>query len=438
MVISYKQVRTDGRIFAIVDATPEGALTAPVGSFVFVYGSVAGQHFYYKASGSGNTGWLSNELPNVGPGAGTIGSSSSIVRSTTLDVQGRVTAATATDLGALTTGLVKVTNSTGALTTAVSGTDYELPLTFSNGLTRTTNTVKNDLNTGIAGGQTALGGINSGDNLTLKSTSHATAGVVQVDSASNFLLGGAANVASTILGIAVDKTVASSASARWDGIDVKASTLTLSGVTNVTSGVVSPFVVRGPTISTTVTLTNVATMSILAEPSVTGGGSATNRYTLHLGAATTGQVLLLGTGSEDVVVTAWTGGFRQSMITSGNTGAANTVTLANSKVSIEGSTGNITMVNGSTLTAGTGTGLKIGSSTTTKLGAFGVTPVVQPTRGATLTNNVTAGGTDDTIANYTDLTIYANDAAAIRNNLYQLARIQRQHDVGLRALGWLS
>lgn len=38
------------------------------------------------------------------------------------------------------------------------------------------------------------------------------------------------------------------------------------------------------------------------------------------------------------------------------------------------------------------------------------------------TNNVTAGGTDDEVANYTSLTVYSTDAAAIRNNIYQLAR----------------
>jgi hypothetical protein len=46
-------------------------------------------------------------------------------------------------LGALTTGLLKntVTGSTGVLSTAVAGTDYEVPLTFSGALSRATNTV---------------------------------------------------------------------------------------------------------------------------------------------------------------------------------------------------------------------------------------------------------------------------------------------------------
>ena len=44
-------------------------------------------------------------------------------------------------LGALGTGLVKNTTTTGILSIATAGTDYEVPLTFSTGLTRTTNTI---------------------------------------------------------------------------------------------------------------------------------------------------------------------------------------------------------------------------------------------------------------------------------------------------------
>lgn len=63
------------------------------------------------------------------------------------------------------------------------------------------------------------------------------------------------------------------------------------------------------------------------------------------------------------------------------------------------------------------------------------TPIAAQTSGANLTNNVTSGGTDDTIANFTDLTIYANDAAAIRNAIYQLSRKVKQLNDGLRAFG---
>lgn len=65
-------------------------------------------------------------------------------------------------------------------------------------------------------------------------------------------------------------------------------------------------------------------------------------------------------------------------------------------------------------------------------------PAAQQTSGANLTNSVTSGGTDDTIANFTDLTIYANDAAAIRNDIYQLARKVKQVNDALRLFGWLT
>lgn len=86
--------------------------------------------------------------------------------------------------------------------------------------------------------------------------------------------------------------------------------------------------------------------------------------------------------------------------------------------------------------AGTGTrrGLTILSASGT-LGFFGVTPVVRQTQGATLTNNVTAGGAANTLANYTDLTLYANDAVAIRNNLYQLGQTLKTIVDGLRLFG---
>lgn len=68
------------------------------------------------------------------------------------------------------------------------------------------------------------------------------------------------------------------------------------------------------------------------------------------------------------------------------------------------------------------------------VGFFNTTPVAQQTVGA-VTNNVTSGGTTGTIANYTDLVTYANDAAAIRNNLYQLARSVAQLATAVRNLG---
>ncbi len=60
---------------------------------------------------------------------------------------------------------------TFALTSGV-----EVPLTFSTGLTRTVNTITANLSTGIAGGQSVIGGTAASQNLTLSSTSNAAKG----------------------------------------------------------------------------------------------------------------------------------------------------------------------------------------------------------------------------------------------------------------------
>lgn len=72
------------------------------------------------------------------------------------------------------------------------------------------------------------------------------------------------------------------------------------------------------------------------------------------------------------------------------------------------------------------------------VGFYTATPTSQQASGANLTNNVTVGGTNDTIANYTDLVTYANDAAAIRNDIYQLARKVKQVNDALRLYGLLT
>ncbi len=62
-------------------------------------------------------------------------------------------------------------------------------------------------------------------------------------------------------------------------------------------------------------------------------------------------------------------------------------------------------------------------------------PVAPLALGATLTNNVTVGGTNGTFADFSDLTTYSNSAAAIRNDIYQLARAQKLIWDFLRARG---
>lgn len=111
-------------------------------------------------------------------------------------------------LGALATGILKSTTTTGVLSIAVAGTDYVIPgadapkdaqfLTLATNATLTVErvftpstgltavdagaggayTLTSDALTGLAGGQTLNGGTASGENLTLQSTVHATKGKV--------------------------------------------------------------------------------------------------------------------------------------------------------------------------------------------------------------------------------------------------------------------
>lgn len=69
----------------------------------------------------------------------------------------------------------------------------------------------------------------------------------------------------------------------------------------------------------------------------------------------------------------------------------------------------------------------------TTIGFFSATPVVQQTVGA-VTNSVTSGGTDGTIADYT-IVDYATDGPAIKDNFYQLGRSVAQLATAVRNLG---
>lgn len=76
--------------------------------------------------------------------------------------------------------MVKV-NASGTLARGTAGTDFELPLTFAQGVTRLVNNVTGDYITGkaLGGGQTTwTGGTGSGEGIILRTTSHATKGKI--------------------------------------------------------------------------------------------------------------------------------------------------------------------------------------------------------------------------------------------------------------------
>ena len=89
-----------------------------------------------------------------------------------------------------------------------------------------------------------------------------------------------------------------------------------------------------------------------------------------------------------------------------------------------------------TLASDAGVAFKAGNTTGT-VGFFGATGATRVTQAA-LTNSVTAGGTTGTIANYTDLSVYANDAAAIRNDIYQISLALANVVTAMRSYGLLA
>ena len=108
------------------------------------------------------------------------------------------------------------------------------------------------------------------------------------------------------------------------------------------------------------------------------------------------------------------------------------------KMSVTTIEGNLQLKDSRNIIVGTVTGSKIATATNQKLGFFNAAPIVQQTDGADLTNSVASGGSDNVIANYTDLNTYSTDAAAIRNNFYQLARKVKIIGDALRDYGFLS
>jgi hypothetical protein len=96
----------------------------------------------------------------------------------------------------------------------------------------------------------------------------------------------------------------------------------------------------------------------------------------------------------------------------------------------------LTSTGATTLASGAGVAAKLGNSTGT-LGFFGATGATRVTQAA-VTNSVTTGGTTNTLSDYSDLSVYATDAAAIHGNFYQIGQILNNVVGALRSYGMLA
>lgn len=211
----------------------------------------------------------------------------------------------------------------------------------------------------------------------------------------NTLVGGATDVASTVLRLDASKTVASATSAVWDGVDHIAATLTLSGATHVTTATgVNAFVFRAPTISAASALTvdNSATVMISGAPTGGGAGPATltNKYALWVQA---GATRLDGSSlSINTVAYSWPGSQGGANTFLKNDGSGNLTWAAGGATSPAGSDTQVQFNNAGSFGASSGLTwttssqqLKVTSSTNTN------TPLVlQKGLGTTLVTDTNA------------------------------------------------
>lgn len=294
--------------------------------------------------------------------------------------------------------------------------------TISTGLTLSSGTLTANLSTGVSGGQSIVGGTASGNSLTLSSTAHATKGSIifgasSYDEAGNRLLVMGNTTATTGL-----------------------PSLTTSAMKMDTAAGTSPnivFAVNGTAVGGMV----ISTGSFNFHDDTkfifyASGTTQTNAVgTFGGNGLLLGKAVSVSPGSAALEISTSSTAEAIKLSAAG----AQTVYKINAALSLGTSDANIVNIQTNSVTrlAFSGTG-GITFPGTATFGAYGATAAAQQASAENLTNNVTSGGTDGTIANYTDLVIYANDAAAIRNDIYQLARKLKQVNDGLRVYGWLT
>lgn len=190
---------------------------------------------------------------------------------------------------------------------------------------------------------------------------------------------------------------------------------------------------QNPGSSRLIYIKDVVTVNIDSSPLVmrSGKGGPANA---SLAAGLGGNVAIYGGNGGDGSATHLAGDGGIIYVNGGNSGTdGGGGGAAGGSVSIDGGVGDTH--NGDVLIGGAHTRRVLLGASSTTLAFFGAVGTTQPNAGGTITNSITSGGTADTFVDYTDLTVYATDAAAIRNNMYQLAAKVKKMDDALRALG---
>lgn len=146
---------------------------------------------YLKNNGSGVLTWdaggggggvtsvsgTTNRITSTGGSTPIIDISSAYVGQNSIQTLGNITSGSwlSTPIGSSYGGAGTVNgilraNGSGVVSQATSGIDYEVPLSFSIGLSRSSNTITNNLSTGVSGGQTLIGSTSTNSGITYKTT----------------------------------------------------------------------------------------------------------------------------------------------------------------------------------------------------------------------------------------------------------------------------
>lgn len=182
----------------------------------------------------------------------------------------------------------------GRITAAANGSGGAA-YTFSTGLTDAASTITANLSTGIAGGQSAIGGTAASEIFTLSSTSHATKGKILFETSGTSAYDGAKG----FLGIgtttppALLSTAGSISAADWSatgGINLNTAAATYTNTTSSgTIGSIGVNVFGIPTLaaSSATTYSNSATVDIIGAPATGGGVTQQNPLALRVRAGGT-------------------------------------------------------------------------------------------------------------------------------------------------------
>lgn len=222
----------------------------------------------------------------------------------------------------------------------------------------------------------------------------------------------------------------------WSG-SANGTNLTFQVIPVGSTSAVNPLILRGTSVDIAVTA-RINNGTVVAVAPALEIAQTWNNAAVTFNAFTLDVTDTASTASSRLALFRVGGATRFTFAKSGDftaTGAVNSATVFSTSTIT--AVGQITGLGGLSIIGTSALSSNINATSTT-LSFFNVLAVVKQTSGANLTNNVTAGGTNNTIANYTDLTVYQNDAAAIRNDIYQLARsLKIAHDA-LRIYGLLT